>query len=440
MSLDAGLETRASAFVETPMQARPGRLVAVCEPSAEAAAAPRRVAYVMSRFPKITETFVLYEILALERLGHRVEIFPLMRARGPVRHAEAERLVKRARFRAFLSWPVFTAHIYYLFHRPGAYLRTLVEVIRGTWRSTNFFLGALAFFPKAVRFARDVERLEIRHVHAHFANHPALVALIVHRLTGVPFSFTVHAFDLFVDRTMLAKKVEAASFVVAISDYNRRLMTETCGEAAADKIQVIHCGVDPSLFAPESRPPGDAFRILCVASLEEMKGHRILIEACRLLREHGLGFHCECIGSGSLESELRRQIASARLERHVTLAGPRPRAEVIRALARADAVALASMPTRAGKQEGIPVALMEAMAAGLPVVATEISGVPELIEDGRTGYLVPPGDAKTLADRLTRLAGNAKLARAMGAAGRARVQREFNQEQSAAELSRLFGR
>jgi colanic acid/amylovoran biosynthesis glycosyltransferase len=401
-----------------------------------------RVAYLMSRFPKITETFVLYEMLALERLGHRVEVFPLLRQRNAVQHAEAEPFVKRAHFRAHFSLPILRAHLHFLRTRPGAYLRTVHEVLRGTWGSLNYFAGAVALFPKAVRFAFDIKRLDVKHVHAHFANHPTVAALIVHRLTGIPFSFTVHAFDLFVDQTMLAEKIKASSFVVTISEFNRRAIEAACGRAAADKIHVIRCGVDPEVFAPagtfaapaENRP----FAILCVAALEELKGHRILFQACRMLKARGVRFVCRCVGSGSLESALREQLTRLDLEDSVELLGPRPRTDVARLLGEADAVALASVPTAGGKREGIPVALMEAMAAGRPVVASAMTGLAELIEPGHTGFLVPPADPQALADALETLSRDTALRRRLGEAGREKVRGQFNLDLSARELARLF--
>ena len=216
-----------------------------------------KVAYIMSRFPKLTETFVLYEMLALEELGIQVEIYPLLRARQRVMHPEAQRLVRRAHFQPFMSLAIVRAQWHFLRRQPRVYLQLLAEVLRETWGSANFCLGALAIFPKAVAFAYEMVNAGITHVHAHFANHPAVAAFIIHRLTGIPFSFTAHAHDLYVERRMLATKVEAAAFVVTISAYNKALMVETCGQDAATKIHIIHCGVDPDVFAP---PCGSAWQ------------------------------------------------------------------------------------------------------------------------------------------------------------------------------------
>ena len=394
-----------------------------------------RIAYIMSRFPKITETFVLYEMKALEEMGAEVEVFPLLRQPPGPRHAEAADYENRAHFMPFASWGIVRANARRLMRDPGGYVRTWWELLAGTWGSLNFFLGAVVYFPKCVAFAERMQALGVDHIHAHFANHPALVALAVHRLSGIPYSFTAHGSDLHVDRRMLRAKVASASFVVAISAYNRDLVIEECGEPEAEKIVVIHCGTDSTAFAGRSgstertvptnaRRP--ALRIACVASFEEVKGHRFLIHACRLLVDRGVDVHLDLAGGGPLRGEVERLIEDLDLAARVSIHGPVPRPEVGRILAAADVAVLASCPTSSGKREGIPVALMEAMMSELPVVASRLSGIPELVDDERTGFLVPPGDPGALADRLERLAAEPKLRRSMGAAGKAKVEAEFD--------------
>jgi glycosyltransferase involved in cell wall biosynthesis len=406
-----------------------------------AAVRPLRVAYVMSRFPKLTETFILTEILAMEEQGIAVEIFPLLRAHEAVAHPEAAALVRRAHFQPFVSGPIVAANLRALWRQPRAYLGVLVEVLRGTFPSPNFFVGALGILPKAVRFAEEMRRRGVEHVHAHFATHPAVCALVVHRLTGIPYSFTAHGSDLHVRRRMLDRKVDAAAFVVTISRFNADVVAAECGEPARDKLHVVHCGIDPQLFAPrprrtEARP----LQILCVASYEEVKGHRHLIEACRLLHARDVAFDCHLIGDGPLRAAVRRQIDASGLQARVHMHGPMARTEVARRLAAADVFALASTPTAGGKREGIPVVLMEAMAAELPVVASRLSGIPELVDDGRSGVLVEPGDVAALAAALERLAGDPRAAARMGRAGRVKVQAEFDLRRNAVTLAELFQR
>lgn len=399
-----------------------------------------RVAYVMSRFPKITETFVLYEMLALQDLGWALEVFPLLRERESVTHPEAVPLIARAHYEPVLSWRVLRANLHFLRRRPRAWAGTLLRLLWRTLPSPNFLFGGLYFFPKSVLFAREMERAGVTHVHAHFANHPALAALVVHRLTGIPFSFTAHGSDLHMDQTALAWKVAEASFAVTVSEYNREFVRERAGDAAADKLRVIHCGVDPGIHQRAREAESPFFEVLCVAALREVKGHAHLIQACSLLRAAGVPLRCHLVGAGPLEKELRRMIRHGELEDCVILHGPLPREKVLERMRAAHVLVLPSIQDRAGRREGIPVTLMEAMSCGLPVVASRISGIPELVEDERSGLLVPPGDARSLAAALERLRLAPELRARLGQGGRARVEAAFDLRAGAAALGREIER
>ncbi len=408
--------------------------------------APRRsprVAYVVSRFPKLSETFVLYEALAVEQAGVPVEIYPLQRERERTIHPEAQRLVERAHYTPLLSLAILRSHLHYLRRRPGAYLRTLFDLVRCNLGSARYLGGALAFFPKAVHFARCMGDEGVSHVHAHFASHPAAVAFVIRRLEGIPYSFTAHGSDLHRDRHMLREKVAEASFVVPISEFNRRVILEECGEKFADKLTVIHCGIDPAVFTPA--PPGarrseGPLRLVCVGTLHEVKGQSVLVEACRLLSERGIEFRCDLVGDGPDRERLAQQAQSAGLEGRIRLLGALTRPEVAARLRDSDVAVVPSVPTSDGRREGIPVALMEAAASGRPVVASRLSGIPEAIEDGAQGLLVPPGDAAALADAIARLSDDPALRECLGAAARERMLREFDLATNARRLAARFHR
>lgn len=433
------------------------------------AATRTRVAYIMSRFPKLTETFILYEILALEQQDVQVELYPILRARNTanhpegasllkkliervsdtkgemVMHPEAAPLVERAHYLPFISWPILRAQFRFLLRRPAAYLGALATLMRANWGSANFFVGALGIFPKIVYFAELIEADGVQHVHAHFANHPAAAAFVVHRLTGIPYSFTAHGADLQVDQHMLREKVAAAAFVVTISDYNKELIVQVCGESCRDKVAVIHCGVDTQVFRADpsratQRPAGGPFEILCTGTMYEVKGHTYLIEACRLLAERGVDFICHLVGDGPDRAALAEQVERAGLADKILFHGQRTRAEIVALLQQVDAVTVPSIPTDSGRREGIPVVCMEAMASGTPVVASGISGIPELIDTEVSGLLVPPRDPQALADALMRLHDDPALRQRLGQGGRDKVLREFDQYANAGALAQRFSK
>jgi glycosyltransferase involved in cell wall biosynthesis len=399
-----------------------------------------KVAYIMSRFPKITETFVLYEILALIDLGFDVEVYPLLREKGDAEHPDVARVMPLVHFQPFLSVSILKANWHYLRRHPLKYLGLVGRVLTATAASPGFFIGALGILPKSVRFAYDMERSGVAHVHAHFANHPALAALIVGKLSSIPFSFTAHGSDIHVDQHAFDVKIDASAFAVMISKYNKDFLVEKFGERIAPKMEIVHCGVDPDIFVSLPRSPREGFEILCVASFREVKGHTHLVEACRLLRERGVEFRCRLVGEGPLYRRIRRQVAGAGLEDRVLFCGPQARPEVVKMMQAADVVVLPSIQERQGRREGIPVTLMEAMACGLPVVSSRISGIPELVEDGATGFLTAPGDSRAIAAALEELGRSPDLRREFGERGRRKVIEEFSLGKSAARLAELFRR
>ena len=421
-------------------------------------ATPLRLAYLMSRFPKATETFVLYEILELERLGHHVEIFPLVRERESVVQPGAAALVERAHDLRPWSRPVLAAQLHWLRRRPGAYVGSWLGAIRGTFRSPRFLLRALVAVPIGAAIARRVVELDLEHIHAHWATHPTLAAWVASRLSGRPYSFTAHAHDIQVERAMLDEKIRSARFVVTISEANRRLLAGWYGPTADAKTIVIHCGADPAVFAPplpsepepaitasqtdpaeHSEPAGPAGGVVVsVASLQPQKGHRVLIEACGLLRDRGRAVRCTLVGEGEERLALEAQIRALDLGDVVSLVGAQPRDQVVLLVEGADVVVQPSIVLPSGKTEGIPVALMEALAAERAVVASAVSGIPELVVDGVTGVLVQPGDAAALAQAIERLLDDPALRMRLGQAGRRKVLAEFDLHKNTVLLAERF--
>lgn len=402
----------------------------------------RTIAYLMSRFPHLPETFILREMTELERHGWQVALYPLILQEQAVVHAEAQGWIPRAQWTPFVSAEVLAANSRALVGSPLRYAGLWRQIVWENRTSPNFLARALALLPKAVAMARRMQQEGVAHIHAHYATHPALVAWLIHKLTGISYSITVHAHDIFVRTEMLATKLRDSSFVVAISEYNREYLARVVGPWAREKVHVVHCGVEPSQYQPRSALPerGGPFEIISIGSLQPYKGQRYLIEACALLRERGVPVHCRIVGGGEEREALEAMIRAARLEGVVELLGPKPQEEVARLLPAAHCYVQPSIVTPSGKMEGIPVALMEALACALPVVATSLSGVPELVRAGETGRLVPPADAKALADALAAVYADPQGAAEMARMGRTLVMEEFALQSNVARLSALFER
>jgi glycosyltransferase involved in cell wall biosynthesis len=398
------------------------------------------VAELMSRFPKASETFILNEALELRRLGLRVELFPLLEERGPAVQPESAELARTARYPRREPRAVLAAQVHWLRARPRAYLSAWAEALYGNRTSPKFLARTLAVVPAAAWFAREMERIGISHVHAHYATHPALAAWVCHRLTGLPYSFTAHAHDLYVERPMLAAKARDAAFVVAISEFNRRMLEELLDPRDAGRVHVVRCGVDIERFTPRPREPHAGLRIACVASLEPYKGHVHLVDALAQLAHDGVAFECNLVGGGELRAALEARVQALGLGGSVRFLGPQPSERVAALVGAADVVVLPSIITAEGKMEGLPVALMEALAVETPVIASAISGIPELVEDGVTGLLVPPGDPQALAAALARLAADPEQRSRLGRQGREQVRAQHDIHANVAALAALIER
>ena len=391
----------------------------------------------LSRFPSVSETFILREVVELDRAGVDVVFVPLLREPPPpALHAEAVAWDRRALYTPFVNGPILAANLRVLGSRPWLWLSTLVTLLAESVTSWNAFSGTLGIYLKSVYYGQVLRARGVRHIHAHFATHPATAAYIMSRVhvsgqAVVPYSFTVHAHDIFLHTAGLARKLAAASFVRTISQFNVDWLLERFGRGrfavGPDKFRVIHCGIEPSRYLAVERAPRAAgpARLLTVAQLRPYKGIAFLIAAARKLRERGVDVACDVIGSGPLRAELEAEIERAGLAGRFRLLGARTQAEVAEALRGADLFVLPSIVAPDGQMEGIPVSLMEALAAGVPTLATRLSGIPELVVDGRTGYTVPPADADALAEAIARALAEPERARSLAQAGRELVATQF---------------
>lgn len=402
-----------------------------------------KVAYILDMFPVYSETFILYEILEAQRRGIGVTVLaqhdmtghPIY---GKVVHPEAEALRPHVRYLPSLTDETtrlkkLLLHAYFFVRAPRRYLRAL-----GYARSAD--ARTYILFKSAPYYAMLLKRLGVTHLHAHFALDSCHYAMMISLVSGIPYSFTVHAHDIFIRglALRLEDKVQNARFVACISDYNRRTLLELCPKADPARLPVIHCGVDIDRYRPVSAANRERFTIVSVGRLVEYKGFRHLVRACAFLKARGLRFVCRIIGDGLQRTELERLIGEADLRDCVELAGAMTQEAVGAALRGADLFVLACAVEENGLRDGIPVALMEAMALEIPVVSTRVSGIPELVKDG-AGMLVDPEDPEALANAIEQAARlSARDRRAIGRGGRAVIEKEFNLAVEVEKLVSLF--
>jgi glycosyltransferase involved in cell wall biosynthesis len=402
-----------------------------------------RVAYVVRSWPRLSQTFVLNEILALERLGVGITIFALSRAEEALVQPQLVEVRARVHHLDVGIRQRAVAHLRVAAAAPWRYLRTLAftlsrrELLGGYTRS-----GAMPAFDRAVLIAArlGVRRgLRAAHLHAHFAHDPALVGLLAHRLTGSTFSFTAHARDLYqIPDEALRGRVREASAVVTCCRANLEHIVTVAGARAP--VELVYHGVDLERFRPPRRRPRHPVPlVVSVGRLVEKKGFDDLLRALALLVERGARLRCEITGDGPRRGELEALCHSLGLEDVVAFRGARTQEELLRVYQEADLFALTPRLAEDGDRDGVPNVLVEAMACGAPVVSTLVGGVAELVTDGCDGLLAPAGDIAAIAARIEELLGNPERRRRLGAAA-ARSALRFDGRTAATRLAELFRR
>jgi colanic acid/amylovoran biosynthesis glycosyltransferase len=403
----------------------------ISHPPRERRTHPASFAYLFERFPSFTQTFCFREVEEMLRQGMAPAIYSIREAGEG--SAFDPTLISRVRYLPrdeALNKAVRQARAAHRIHSD------VWDIFSG-WGDR----GDKTRLYEAAWLGLELKRRRIRHVHAQFAGIAARTAYWIKQFYGIGYSFTGHANDMFCESDLpvsLDDLVKEARLVVTVTDFSRDWLRRRC-PASAGKIERVYNGIHPEEFGAAdfaAEPP----EIVSVGRLIEKKGFGDLIEACRLLRDRGLDFRCRIVGAGPLEEALRAQISRAAIEEHVLLEGARPEAEVIQFLHRARVFALACARDAEGGSDNLPTVIMEAMAAGLPVVSTRVAGVPEMIDDAVTGRLLGEHDVPGLADALEALLKDAPLAREWGAAGRAAVERKFATERTTSQLKHLLAR
>jgi len=392
-----------------------------------------KVAYLVNIYPKTSHTFIRQEIQALEAAG--VEVLRFTIRQSPLKNDAADR-EEFERTRSILSEGALTLLARAIgvgLSRPLRLLSALRLAIQVGRRSDRGLLLHLAYLMEACTLLGWTK--EVDWLHAHFGTNPAAVAMLLRELGGPEFSFTVHGPEEFDKPEFLAlgTKIHRAAFTVAVSEFGRAQLFRWADVADWNKIQVIRCGVASEFFqAPTTIPPAER-RLVCVGRLSEQKGHLVLLEAVARLAERGEGFELTLVGDGPWRPQIEQFVRRRKLEGLVRLTGWMTPAQVRQEILRARCLVVPSFA------EGLPVVILEALALGRPVISTAIAGIPELIEDGASGWLVPAGSIDSLARRISEAlaASPLELAR-MGREGARRVAQQHDVKREAGKLMALF--
>ncbi len=400
-----------------------------------------RYAVIVSRFPKFTETFILQELRGMEARGLDFELYAVTHETPEQLQPDAVDLDARANYIEHTSRELVTAQWHWLRRDPIRFLRTWWTGLRTAFPSRDALQRAPLLVALAMAMARRMEEQGVERVHAHWATYPTLCALCIQELTGIPYSFTGHAHDIFGDTVGLGTKVARADAVLTCTDHGRSILVEHGGGEAAvgPRVHLVHHGVRLDRFEQQplrERTPDEPLRILCVAALQEYKGHRYLLDACAELTRRGVPNVLTLLGDGELRAELEQQAAALGLD--VRFLGRRPSDEVRAELIATDVFSLASVLLDNGYMDGIPNVCVEAMAIGRPVVMASLPGIRELVTHEETGLLATSRDSAALAEQLARITTDRPLVETLVAKGRARVEAEHDAEANLDEVHRIL--
>lgn len=394
------------------------------------------IGYVLNTYPQPSVTFIRREIQALERQGLQVHRFAMRSDRaalvdaGDLAEYERTELVLKAGAGRLLG---DLAHM--ALTRPGRFASALALALRMGGRVPRGRLRHLIYLAEAAHVALRAQALGLRHLHAHFGTNAAAVVALVRRLGGPGYSMTVHGPEEFdrPDALSLGDKIAGSEFTIGISSHGRSQLSRWAAHGDWPRLQVVHCGIEPARFADPAPMPAGALHLVNIGRFAEQKGQLLLPEAVAMARDRGAPVRLTLVGDGPMRPAIEAAIARHGLGDAITLTGWLDEAGVRDVLNRAHALVLPSFA------EGLPMVVMEAMAAGRAVIGTWIAGNPELIVPGKTGWLVPAGDAAALADAMAQAAALplADLQR-MGLAGRERVLQRHDIDDQAALLAQLF--
>lgn len=395
-----------------------------------------KLAYLVNQYPMPSQSFIRREIAAIEASGIPVTRFAVRPWDSPlVDGADRQELQKTRYILGVGMGGLFLHLIRVAMTRPLPFLKTLGLTFKIGWGSDRGLSVHLIYLAEACVLLQWLSELEIDRVHAHFGTNSTTVTLLCHALGGPPYSFTAHGPEEFDKAKAIAlpEKIQRAASVVAVCSFGKSQLFRWCDYKQWSKIHVIRCGVDQMFLAQPYVPLPKEARFACVSRLSEQKGHLILIGAASQLAAEGFQFKLVLVGDGPLRNEIETLIAQLNLEDYIEITGWATNAEVQQQILHAQVMVLPSFA------EGLPVVLMEALALGRPVISTYIAGIPELVEHGKSGWLVPSGSSDALAAAMrTALQTPLEELGQMGKAGAEKVAQQHDATLEASKLVALF--
>lgn len=388
----------------------------------------KNLLYITTTLPALSMTFVYREIEVLRKAGYSIITVSRKKPLKTEISPEALPVYKTTLYLDRISFfAKLCAQWQILLAKPRTWFSLLSLILREKeFKTPSDLPRSLYHFLEAGYLYKRLLNYDISHIHAHILNAPTSVALFLSRYLEIPFSFTMHGSQIYVYPLMLRTKLNLCKEAVTTSEYNRQFLTEKYGNRFAHKIHVIHCGLDPHVFKPKRKTKISPPIILSVGRLVSVKGFAYLLEACSILKKDGMVFQCHIVGDGEESEVLLKKSASLNVQDVVSFLGKQSQDRVRKLLENASIFVLPSIITDDGTREGIPVALMEAMAMELPVVTTKTVGMPELVQNKSEGLLVPQKNAVELALAIGFLLNNRGVRKKMGRRGRMKVIKEFN--------------
>lgn len=387
----------------------------------------RHILYILTSYPNLTTTFVDREVYVMQELGVPLRILAVQKPNTMLSDRQKELLKIVTYLHPLRRASQLTAHLQGLLKHPGKYLSTLAYVLTRPHKSIRGRIKTLNQFHQGICAAYLLRNYQIDHIHVHFINY-GILALVLSRILGIPYSVTAHsAGDIFVKPTLLPAKLGNAKFIATCTRYNVDYLKQMGKGVYDDKVKCVYHGLDIQRYRRQ-QPITDRARpvIVGVGQLKERKGFHVLIDALGVLHQQGIDFECRIIGEGPLRAQLAEQIQRLDLSEKVHLLGVLSHDQVFEQYEQANIFALPAVLASNGDRDGIPNVILEAMAMELPVVSTTHSAIPEVVENGVNGLLVPPNDVPALVEALTRLLQNPQLRADLGCKGRETVAEKFD--------------